>query len=81
MNHGPDALLQGAAAQDLGAKWGVGLVAGFVSGFATIGQILAPITVAIVAGRFGWEKLFEVLMVLSLAGGALLGLRWKEGET
>ncbi|MCX6626872.1 MAG: MFS transporter [Candidatus Solibacter sp.] len=79
MNHGPDALLQGAAAQDLGARWGVGLVAGFVSGFAAIGQILSPLAVAIVAGRYGWERLFEMLMALSLAGGALLALRWKDG--
>ncbi len=78
MNHGPDALLQGAGAQDLGAKWGVGLVAGFVSGFATIGQVLAPVTVALVAGRFGWEKLFQVLMILSLTGGTLLACRWNE---
>lgn len=72
MNHGPDALLQGAAAQDLGAAWGVGAVAGFVSGFAAIGQVLAPFMVAIVASRSGWEGLFYVLMALALTGGALL---------
>jgi len=78
LNHGPDALLQGAAAQDLGAKWGTGLVAGFVSGFATLGQLIAPFLVASVAGRYGWDGVFHLFSVLALAAGILLGCRWKE---
>lgn len=75
LNHGPDALLQGAAAQDLGGRWGVGLVAGFVSGFATLGQILAPLTVAFVTDRYGWDRLFQCLAAIALAGAMLPALR------
>jgi sugar phosphate permease len=71
-NHGPDALLQGAAAQDLGAKWGVGLVAGFVNGFASLGQLIAPLLVAFVSARYGWDSVFQVLTVFSLAAALIL---------
>ena len=46
MNYGPDTLLQGAASQDVGAKWGVGKASGFVNGVSSFGQMFSPYLVA-----------------------------------
>lgn len=80
LNNGPDALLQGAAAQDLGAKWGPGSVAGFIAGFAALGQLASPILVALVAEASGWDGVFRWLVGLSLAGAAVLGIPWRRNS-
>ena len=46
MNYGPDTLLQGAASQDVGAKWGVGKASGFVNGVSSFGQMFSSYLVA-----------------------------------
>lgn len=72
MNFGPDTLLQGAASQDAGAKWGVGTASGFISGFGSIGQVFSPYLVAYVADKYGWDRLFYGFVAVALVGGALL---------
>jgi len=76
MNFGPDTLLQGAASQDAGAKWGVGTASGFISGFGSVGQLFSPYFVAYVAGKYGWDRLFYAFVVIALVGGALLATQW-----
>ncbi len=76
MNFGPDTLLQGAASQDAGAKWGVGVASGFISGFGSVGQLFSPYLVAWVAGRYGWNWLFYGFVMIAVAGGALLATQW-----
>ena len=77
MNFGPDTLLQGAASQDAGAKWGVGTASGFISGFGSVGQLFSPYLVAYVAGKYGWDRLFYGFVVIAFVGGALLATQWK----
>jgi sugar phosphate permease len=72
MNFGPDTLLQGAASQDAGARWGVGTASGFISGFGSVGQIFSPYLVAYVAEKYGWDRLFYGFVAVALVGGALL---------
>jgi OPA family sugar phosphate sensor protein UhpC-like MFS transporter len=72
MNFGPDTLLQGAASQDVGAKWGVGTASGFISGFGSIGQIFSPYLVAYIADKFGWDRLFYGFVAIAFVGGVLL---------
>jgi sugar phosphate permease len=72
MNFGPDTLLQGAASQDAGAKWGVGTASGFISGFGSVGQVFSPYLVAYVAEKYGWDRLFYGFVAVALAGGVLL---------
>jgi MFS transporter, OPA family, sugar phosphate sensor protein UhpC len=76
MNFGPDTLLQGAASQDAGAKWGVGTASGFISGFGSVGQLFSPFLVAYVAGKYGWDRLFYGFVVIALFAGALLATQW-----
>ncbi|MGO9254856.1 MAG: MFS transporter [Bryobacteraceae bacterium] len=76
MNFGPDTLLQGAASQDVGARWGVGTASGFISGFGSVGQIFSPYLVAYVAGKYGWDNLFYGFVILAAIGGTLLATEW-----
>jgi sugar phosphate permease len=76
MNYGPDTLMQGAATQDVGAKWGVGKASGFIDGVSSIGQLISSYLVAIIAHHYGWNNLFYVFVALALVGGAVMATRW-----
>ena len=76
MNYGPDTLLQGAASQDLGAKWGVGTASGFVDGVSSVGQLISSYLVGYIAQKYGWDHLFYVFVALALLGGAVMATRW-----
>jgi sugar phosphate permease len=76
MNYGPDTLLQGAAVQDIGARWGVGKASGFICGVSSLGQLLSAYLVGVISERYGWDSLFYVFMILALAGGAIMATRW-----
>ena len=73
---GPDTLLGGAAVQDFSTLETAATAAGFVNGTGSIGQFLSPFVVASVVQNHGWDALFIVLFTLSLAGGALLTVKW-----
>lgn len=77
MNYGPDTLMQGAASQDLGAKWGVGTASGFVDGVSSVGQLISSYLVGFIAQRYGWDNLFYVFVVMALVGGSIMATRWK----
>jgi sugar phosphate permease len=76
LNYGPDTLLQGAASQDVGARWGVGKASGFVDGVSSIGQLFSSYLVGYIAQNYGWDQLFYVFVVLALVGGAVMATRW-----
>jgi len=76
MNYGPDTLLQGAASQDVGARWGVGKASGFVDGVSSVGQLFSSYFVGYVAQHYGWNRLFYIFVVLALTGGAIMATRW-----
>ena len=63
---GPDALLSGAAAQDLGGREAAATTAGFVNGMGSVGAILQGVITAEVSVRLGWSALFWVFLVLAL---------------
>jgi OPA family sugar phosphate sensor protein UhpC-like MFS transporter len=76
MTYGPDTLMSGAAAQDIGTQEGAGTAAGLIDGVGSVGQVFSPYIVALVTFHFGWNTLFHVFVVLSLIGGGLLATRW-----
>jgi sugar phosphate permease len=76
MNYGPDTLMQGAATQDVGAKWGVGKASGFIDGVSSIGQLISSYLVAFIAHHYGWNNLFYVFVALAFVGGAVMATRW-----
>ena len=76
MNYGPDTLMQGAASQDAGPPRSVATVAGFVSGLSSIGQLVSPYLVATVSARYGWDRVFQFLVVLAVLGSLLTASQW-----
>ncbi|MDE1177456.1 MAG: MFS transporter [Edaphobacter sp.] len=79
-NFGPDTLLQGAASQDAGGALSTGTVSGFISGVGSLGQLISPYMVALMAGRFGWNLLFHVFVIFALCGGLLQAFYWNYGR-
>jgi sugar phosphate permease len=76
MTYGPDTLMSGAAAQDVGSKEGAGTAAGFIEGIGHLGMILSPFVVAFVTVHYSWDILFYFFVFLSSIAGALLATRW-----
>jgi sugar phosphate permease len=76
MTFGPDTLMSGAAAQDVGSQRGAATAAGFIDGVGSIGQILSPYLVALVTEKYGWDTLFYLFVAFSVTGGCLLATRW-----
>jgi sugar phosphate permease len=69
---GPDSLLSGAAAQDLGGPRAAGSAAGIINGLGSLGAILEGVVTAQVTERFGWNSLFSVLIGLSTLATVVL---------
>ena len=80
MNHGPDSVLQGAAAQDIGTRWGVGKTSGFINGVSSVGQLISAYLVGTVSQRYSWDVLFYVFMALAFAGGSVLATRLRHAN-
>lgn len=79
-NYGPDSLMSASAAMDIGKNRGAAFAAGLINGVGSAGQLLSPIIVAYISGKFGWNTLFQFLVVLSLIAGLLLILKWNYGK-
>ncbi len=80
MTYGPDALMSGAAAMDIGSEKGAAKAAGFINGVGSIGQLLSPFIVAFISGRYGWEVLFKLFIFTSFISAILLATKWNFGK-
>lgn len=69
---GPDALLSGAAAQDVGGPAAAATATGLVNGIGSLGGMLEGLTLPTISAHFGWQAMFPVLA--ALAGCAALAL-------
>ena len=74
---GPDALISGVAAQDLGGPLAAATVAGFINGCGSLGAIAQGALVARVSNRYGWQAVFQALMLLAAASSLALGAVWR----
>jgi len=74
---GPDALISGAAAQDLGGQRQAATAAGAINGLGSAGAILQGYVTASISNRYGWSALYGVFTALALA--AALALRLGQG--
>jgi len=74
---GPDALISGVAAQDLGGPLAAASVAGFINGCGSVGAIAEGALVHGVSTRFGWQAVFQALMLLAAGSSLLLGAVWR----
>lgn len=73
---GPDALISGVAAQDLGGKHASATVAGVINGCGSVGAIAQGALVAGVSARYGWQSVFQALMALAAISSVALLVVW-----
>jgi sugar phosphate permease len=70
---GPDTIICGAAAQDIGGKHNVAKAAGFINGVGSVGAILQGlVTSTLSKSRFGWNGVFYLFVILSLLSAIAL---------
>ena len=69
---GPDALISGAAAQDVGGRESAASAAGIINGVGSVGGMLQGAVTAGVTAIWGWNALFVVFIVLALVSAAAL---------
>lgn len=77
--YGPDSLMSGAAAMDMGKNHGAALAAGLINGVGSAGQLLSPFAVAFVSQKYGWDALFQLFVVVALIAAMLLLFKWNYG--
>ena len=77
--YGPDTLMQGAAAQDVGERELAATASGFISGSASVGQLLSPYLVAGLTKAAGWNHLFLTFVFIALFSAALNAWAWWRG--
>ncbi len=73
---GPDTLLSGAGAQDIGEPKAAATASGLVDGIGHLGAIFSPYVVVYVSERYGWDRLFVVLACAAFLAGAVLLPIW-----
>jgi len=76
---GPDSLMSGAAAMDMGKNHGAALAAGIINGVGSAGQLLSPLAVAFVSQKYGWNALFQLFVIFALIAALLLIVKWNYG--
>lgn len=74
---GPDSLISGVAAQDLGGPLASATVAGVINGCGSVGAVAQGALVAYVSERFGWQAVFQALMLLAALSALALGAVWR----
>ncbi len=60
---GPDALISGIAAQEIGGTRGVGRAAGIINGVGSVGGLCQGLVTVVVVERLGWSALFSGFVV------------------
>lgn len=73
---GPDTLLSGAGAQDIGEARVAATASGLVDGIGHLGAIFSPYVVVFVSERYGWDYLFFLLAGAAFLAGAVLMPIW-----
>jgi sugar phosphate permease len=69
---GPDALLSGAAAQDVGGAAAAATATGLVNGVGSLGGMLEGVTLPAVSAHFGWQAMFPLLAGLAVCAALAL---------
>ncbi|WP_058186439.1 MFS transporter [Terracidiphilus gabretensis] len=74
--YGPDTLLSGAAAQDIGGI-STATSSGLIDGLGHLGSLLSPYLVIYVSAHYGWNLLFLLFFVAALLSAASLIPIWR----
>jgi sugar phosphate permease len=78
---GPDSLLSGAAAQDVGGAAAAATATGLVNGVGSIGGMLEGLTLPAISAHFGWKALFPLLAGLATCAALVLVPALRRPET
>ena len=73
---GPDTLLSGAGAQDIGEPSAAATASALVDGIGHLGAIFSPYVVVYTSQRYGWDRLFYVLAGAAFLAAAALIPIW-----
>lgn len=79
LTYGPDTLLSGAAAQDLGKGISTATSSGLIDGIGHLGSLLSPYMVIFVSARYGWNLLFVFFACAGLLAAVSLIPVWNFG--
>jgi sugar phosphate permease len=74
---GPDTLLSGAGAQDIGEARAAATASGLVDGIGHLGAIFSPYVVVVVSRRYGWNHLFFTISGTAFLAAAVLIPIWR----
>lgn len=79
---GPDLLVSGAAAQDIGGEHQTARAAGMINGMGSTGAVLQGFVTSTVSKAYGWNALFYVFIALALIAcvALLLGKSRQESD-
>jgi len=69
---GPDALLSGAAAQDVGGAAAAATATGLVNGVGSVGGMLEGLSLPAISASFGWQAMFPLLAALAVCAALAL---------
>ena len=69
---GPDTLISGAAAQDIGGKHDVAKAAGFINGVGSCGAVLQGLATSGISAWLGWDALFYFFVLLAMLSSVAL---------
>jgi sugar phosphate permease len=84
LSYGPDTLLSGAAAQDVGETRLAATASGLIDGIGHLGALFSPYVVISISERYGWDRLFVVFAATAFVAGIVLLPMWNlngAGET
>ena len=76
LSYGPDTLLSGAAAQDVGEARAAATASGLIDGIGHLGALASPYLVVLVSERYGWSRLFLIFAVTALLAALVLLPLW-----
>jgi sugar phosphate permease len=76
LSYGPDTLLSGAAAQDVGETRAAATATGLIDGIGHLGALFSPYVVVFVSERYGWDRLFLVFAGAAFLAGLVLLPLW-----
>jgi sugar phosphate permease len=76
LSYGPDTLLSGAAAQDLGQAKAAATASGLIDGIGHLGSLISPYLVIFVSEHYGWDRLFLIFAAAGFAAAAMLIPLW-----
>jgi sugar phosphate permease len=75
-SYGPDTLLSGACAQDIGGAKAAATATGLIEGIGHAGALFSPYVVVMVSSHYGWTSLFRVFAGAAFLAGLVLTPIW-----